>query len=419
MLIQFDQFCIELAQMPVWMLMKHIPTAVFVFCFGACVGSFLNVVIYRLPAGMSVVSPPSRCPTCGARLKFFRENLPILGWLMVKGKCRYCGVKISSQYMLVEALMGLVFVGMYGLLYVVSPLTVWWGGIGGFWWHSNGFLPTMPAFFTLVFLMAGLVAMTVIDARTFTIPIQIPLFVTVVAFLAYPVQGLMPLRMTMEEPWVIPAGMSWLSFAMVMGGMLGILGATMLLRLGVMKYSFADYHEYVKEDETLGDYPHGRREMGVELKFLLPCFLGLAVGWGVGRFLPGSAPPVWVQGLGGSVLGYLVGGGLVWAVRILGTLGFGREAMGMGDVHLLAAVGAVLGWFDPILIFFLAPFSGLFWHVLSKGLSSIFSSERRELPYGPHLAMATIAVILMRPGVEMVWVALFQQIPMPSPGILP
>jgi leader peptidase (prepilin peptidase)/N-methyltransferase len=70
-----------------WQLLQHVPVSIFIFCFGACVGSFLNVVIYRLPAGMSVISPPSRCPTCGAKLKFFHENLPILGYFLVRGKC--------------------------------------------------------------------------------------------------------------------------------------------------------------------------------------------------------------------------------------------------------------------------------------------------------------------------------------------
>src|SRR5205823_8216736 len=139
-------------------------------------------VIYRLPVGMSVIEPPSRCMTCGARLRFFRENIPIVGWFAVRGKCRYCGVKISPQYMIIELLMALMFLGLYIVLFAVPHYTPWWGQIGGQWWYSNMIVRAWPAFIAWAFLLAGLVAMTVIDARTFTIPIQIPLFITFTAF---------------------------------------------------------------------------------------------------------------------------------------------------------------------------------------------------------------------------------------------
>ncbi|MEO1237351.1 MAG: prepilin peptidase, partial [Planctomycetota bacterium] len=70
--------------------------------WGACVGSFLNVVVYRLPAGLSVVSPPSRCPGCERKLAAY-DNVPVLGWLWLRGRCRWCKMKISVQYPLVEA----------------------------------------------------------------------------------------------------------------------------------------------------------------------------------------------------------------------------------------------------------------------------------------------------------------------------
>lgn len=73
--------------LPLWV--YKVPGLVFAFCFGACVGSFLNVVVYRLPAGVSIITPPSRCPRCGWRLTW-RENFPILGWLWLRGKCRKC-----------------------------------------------------------------------------------------------------------------------------------------------------------------------------------------------------------------------------------------------------------------------------------------------------------------------------------------
>jgi hypothetical protein len=108
---------------PVWKLYQHVPVLVFIFAFGAIVGSFINVVIYRLPAGMSVITPSSRCPTCGARLSWW-ENTPILGWLLVRGRCRHCGVGISPQYMLVELFMALLFAGLYVAFYMAGPVVV-------------------------------------------------------------------------------------------------------------------------------------------------------------------------------------------------------------------------------------------------------------------------------------------------------
>jgi leader peptidase (prepilin peptidase)/N-methyltransferase len=77
--------------------------------FGACIGSFLNVVIYRLPLGQSIVSPPSRCPKCGYRLQWY-DNLPIFGWVLLGGRCRKCKNPISIQYPIVELITALLFV---------------------------------------------------------------------------------------------------------------------------------------------------------------------------------------------------------------------------------------------------------------------------------------------------------------------
>lgn len=80
----------------------------FIFVFGASIGSFLNVVIYRVPAGLSLIHPPSRCPKCLHQLGN-TENVPILGWLWLGGKCRWCRTPISLRYPLVEAVCGLLF----------------------------------------------------------------------------------------------------------------------------------------------------------------------------------------------------------------------------------------------------------------------------------------------------------------------
>jgi leader peptidase (prepilin peptidase) / N-methyltransferase len=80
-----------------------------VFFLGACVGSFLNVVIYRVPEGLSLLHPPSRCPQCHTRLKPY-DNVPILGWLWLRGRCRYCRYPISPRYPLTESVTAGLFV---------------------------------------------------------------------------------------------------------------------------------------------------------------------------------------------------------------------------------------------------------------------------------------------------------------------
>jgi len=82
---------------------------VLVFFTGAAVGSFLNVCIYRMPAGESVVHPPSHCPACGQKLRF-SDLIPVLSYFFLKGKCRYCGCRIAWQYPVVEFVTGLLFV---------------------------------------------------------------------------------------------------------------------------------------------------------------------------------------------------------------------------------------------------------------------------------------------------------------------
>jgi leader peptidase (prepilin peptidase)/N-methyltransferase len=78
-----------------------------VFFVGSCVGSFLNVVIYRLPAGLSLVSPGSRCPHCETPVRFY-DNIPILSWLILRGRCRSCKAAIAVRYPLVELITGLL-----------------------------------------------------------------------------------------------------------------------------------------------------------------------------------------------------------------------------------------------------------------------------------------------------------------------
>lgn len=86
---------------------QPIIVGIFVFLFGLCIGSFLNVCIYRLPAGRSIVRPRSMCPKCGHRLTA-ADNIPLLSYAVLRGRCRSCGVRISLRYPLVELLSGIM-----------------------------------------------------------------------------------------------------------------------------------------------------------------------------------------------------------------------------------------------------------------------------------------------------------------------
>ena len=84
----------------------------FIFILGLCIGSFLNVVIYRLPKQKSIITPPSSCPSCGEKIKPW-HNIPIISWLILKGKCANCGEKISVRYPVIELLTGIIALIVY------------------------------------------------------------------------------------------------------------------------------------------------------------------------------------------------------------------------------------------------------------------------------------------------------------------
>ena len=122
--------------------------AVWVFALGAVVGSFLNVVIARVPKRQSIVSPGSRCPRCGNAIAWY-DNIPIVSWILLRARCRKCGQPISTRYPLVELLTGVLAVAVFKR----DALT--WVGIGHFG------------------LVAALVALAYIDLDTWLLPHQI------------------------------------------------------------------------------------------------------------------------------------------------------------------------------------------------------------------------------------------------------
>jgi leader peptidase (prepilin peptidase)/N-methyltransferase len=535
-------------------IMSRVAPAAFIFAFGACMGSLINVLVYRLPRGLSVVTPPSACPSCGTRLTW-RENIPIFGWLLLRGKCRFCKSDISPEYPLVEAFTAVLVTAFFVLYWQVDPSATWlgvhWGAIRPDWMTPYAPSVVWPTFAMLVLLLGSLVAMTLVDAKTFTIPLVLPWFLAALGIVTHTAHaawvqwrlGKLPAHVPGWD-WVIPtpgtgrapgsAGSGWWWVGACTGAVVGLAVSMALVKAGLIHRSYADYDEWeakelaargVTREQLEGEdgaptdwrlvllrtvlgigvtvvlasagysvagafgqpgwagtlagaaagpilagllarllvptpagearsdrgavatdgapagegvptagaavgtpvatdvpsapdmwiaYPHARREAIKEFVFLSPpVCLGALAGWGALHTLGDRGLPLWLAALTGALMGYLIGGLVVWTVRIGGTLGFDKDAMGLGDVHMVAGIGACLGWIDATLAFFGAAFVGLLWWVAQRAWPG--GSGRRAMPYGPFIAGATVLVLLTKPLIEM---GLNRLLP-PGPGQMP
>lgn len=132
---------------------------------GALIGSFLNVVIHRVPAGQSVVHPPSGCPTCGERIRP-ADNIPVISWLLLRGRCRNCSAGISARYPLIEAGTALAFAGIAAwMLSPLSPAPVVVEAAG-----SLGVVAAVLLSIAYLWLGAVSIALIAIDLETHRLP---------------------------------------------------------------------------------------------------------------------------------------------------------------------------------------------------------------------------------------------------------
>ena len=286
-------------------------TGFFLFALGTIVGSFVNVCVYRLPWQKSVIWPGSHCPRCCTPIPA-RDNVPILGWLFLGGRCRSCRERISARYPFVELMVGGLFVALLFVEVFHGP-RVWRGEIPSW-------------LFGVWFYHAILVALLVIG-------------------------------------------------------------------------SLIDFDLTVIPDEVT----------------VTGTLLGLALGtlWPWARPVP-SAAATQAAGFWVGVTGMLAGGGLTLFVRLAGSLAFRKEAMGQGDVTLMAMIGAFLGWQAAVLTFFLAPFFGIA-HAIVKSVRTLLkklagrnlTAADHEIFFGPYLSMAAVALILSWPWLWEGWGADF------------
>lgn len=238
------------------------PLLVLAGLLGLAIGSFLNVCIYRLPLGQSLVTPPSTCPSCRTRLRWV-DNIPVVSWVMLGGKCHHCRAPISIQYPIVELVTGALFV-------LVTWLT-----------------PMGPLLAARLFLVVILIVLFGIDL----------------------------------------------------------------------------HHQILPNTITLP---------GIAIGFLFSLV----------------APPGWVD----SLLGILLGGGVLYAIAWTYYAVRHEEGLGMGDVKMLAMIGAFLGWKAVLVTLILSSFAGALVGVGIIAFSR--GSMRLALPFGTFLSLGAVAAML-------------------------
>lgn len=330
--------------------------------FGACVGSFLNVCIYRIPIDDLAVHRPagSFCPSCKEPIAWY-DNLPVISWLLLRGRCRKCQVKISARYPLVEALTAALFVL---IVLEANPSS-----------HFDGLWLLQSVLWAL--FVAVLVVISFIDIDYQIIPDELSVSAAAVApFVAFAVPGF-PIRLGVPV-WVdgilelFARGSAAESAAVLWGG---------AILVGLI--CWAVYRRFVPTWE-------GQRRTWWEAR------LAGAIGAAVALLLTGLLVfeswrielPEGATQLSASLFGMAVGAGSIWSVGKIGTWIFRKEAMGFGDVKLMALLGAVLGWQSVLLSIFIACLLG---SVI--GMTIRLRTGSSHIPFGPFLCAGALALV--------------------------
>lgn len=342
----------------------HVILALGTFLYGSVIGSFLNVCIYRIPWEKSVVWPASRCPACLGPIAA-GDNVPILGWLLLGGRCRHCATPISARYPLIEAFTGLACVAVYLVDVVLDPHAFW--------------MPTeiFPRVLYHQILIALLIVATFIDYDHFLIPDGVTVTGMVLGLALgaiFPEARPAPASATAAASSLLPALRGALA-----GFAAGFLAQALL-------------------DMALLRRP-GRLGLGL---------FGAFVGWQAVMWNGTAARGSVVVG----VEGLLIGGAIIWTIRVVGTVLLRKEAMGFGDVTLMAMIGSFVGWQPLPMVLFLGAILGLV-HAVLRFLGIVvrwlrggkFSGALRPIPFGPYLSLAAALLVLGWPWVWTKWAA--------------
>jgi leader peptidase (prepilin peptidase) / N-methyltransferase len=334
---------------------------VVLFVLGSVAGSFLNVCIHRLPRGLSLVRPPSSCPHCGRRIRL-RDNLPLLSYWLLRGRCRDCGQPFSIRYFWVELLTALAFAAVFILEAVIdvhyfdvfSRGKLW----SGLWYLQSGRVP--PFATTLVLLHVLLACLLIVAVACDVEHGRVPRVVTAFGLAA----GLTAAALL---PWPEPHGVG-VYVPPPVGQPPGPIPYA-LTGQGPGEGLMPEDRPWAtaKYSPRTGYYP-----------------------WPVWGPLPAWLPPgSWRLGLATGLAGALAGAALMGLTRWLFNAASGTRAIPSGDVAVLAVAGAFLGW-QPVAVAFAAALPPA---LLLAGARLVLGKKGMS-PFGPWLAVAVAAAWL-------------------------
>jgi leader peptidase (prepilin peptidase) / N-methyltransferase len=308
----------------------------FAFVLGAIIGSFINVCVARLPFEKSILWPASRCGRCLQPIRF-SDNIPIIGYWLLRGRCRACGQPFSVTYSLVELFTACTWAGLFyleigcnvlDLPYVREhEMEIAWGAV--------------PPWAFVVFLWhATLVSFLIVTSLSDLQHLEVPLGVT------------------------------------VCGTLVGLVGATF------MAWPFPK-----------PDFPVAPA-LGGANPFIEPGLYPWPV-WPP-KELPSWLPlGSWQLGLATGLAGALAGMVTLRAVRFLFGLGRGKEGLGIGDADVMMMAGSFIGWQPTLVAFFVGVFVALFF-----GIVQLIRRGDQALPFGPALAVGAVLTLLAWPEIS-------------------
>jgi leader peptidase (prepilin peptidase)/N-methyltransferase len=358
--------------------------AIFAFILGLIFGSFLNVVIHRVPRGESVVFPGSHCGACGAPIKAL-DNIPLLSFAALGGRCRACRARIPFSYPMVEMGAGLIFVAIV---------------------FKTG--PSLEAVFEFAFACV-MIALVFIDARHQLLPnaITYPAFLfACVAATARAALGGQPqptLDISTIFHGVLPEFTPWR--AAIIGGSLFAIAAPGFRLLDQMDpILFGKYFDWEAAGEGNACAAGNAEQVSGSQTIPMTMIMGVivAAAWAtMVVFHSSGRQPAFEDAYGGLLnagAGALISGGLVWCVRALYFFIRGFEGMGLGDIKMMSVVGAFQGFGGALSVLMVGSILGAI-----TGLILIYSSGRagREfktrLPFGAYLGAAALILMVLPP----------------------